>query len=137
MRENTNDMAPNDATIDIPLEPVSSRTPSTGMRSGSAAPITRSLTHESPNEKDSHHSHFGRRVKKLDSKGEPLGRVGYDGEEDYVNRVGQIYYKILHFSIVTRYFIYVLPLALCIAVPIIVGSTVATDAKIGGVRIVW
>ncbi|KAF4306833.1 Mechanosensitive ion channel MscS [Botryosphaeria dothidea] len=137
LRDNPSDMAPNDATIDIPLEPVTSRTPSsTGMRSGSAAPITQIPTTETPNEKSGHH-HFGRRVKKLDSKGEPLGTVGYDGEEDYINRVGRIYYKILNFSIITRYFIYVLPLALCIAVPIIVGATVATDAKIGGVRIVW
>lgn len=137
LRDNPNDMAPNDATIDIPLEPVVSRTPSsTGMRQGSAAPITQIATHESPNEKEGHR-HFGRRIKKSTSKGDPIGTVGYDGEEDYINRVGRIYYKILHFSIITRYFIYVLPLALCIAVPIIVGATVATDAKIGGVRIVW
>ena len=40
-------------------------------------------------------------------------------------------------SIVTRYFVYVLPLALIIAVPVIVGATVAKDAELGGVRIVW
>ncbi|KAL1640834.1 hypothetical protein SLS58_006657 [Diplodia intermedia] len=135
LRDNPNDMAPNDATIDIPLEPVVSRSPSTGMRNGSVAPITKIATHEEPNEKSGHQ--FGRRIKKLPSKGEATGKIGYDGEEDYINRVGKIYYKILHFSIITRYFIYVLPLALCIAVPIIVGATVAQDAKIGGVRIVW
>ncbi|KAF4545065.1 Serine threonine protein kinase [Lasiodiplodia theobromae] len=136
LRDNPNDMPPNDATIDIPLETVVSRTPSTGMRSGSVAPITKMATHEEPNEKEGATHHYGRRVKKLD-KGERTGKIGYDGEEDYINRVGKIYFKILHFSIITRYFIYVLPLALCIAVPIIVGATAAQDAKIGGVRIVW
>ncbi|KAH0085288.1 hypothetical protein KCU96_g10390, partial [Aureobasidium melanogenum] len=63
--------------------------------------------------------------------------VGYDGEEDTLNRMGRIYNKILNFSIVTRYFVYVSPLALCIAVPIIVGATAAQNAKIGGVPIVW
>lgn len=63
--------------------------------------------------------------------------VGYDGEEDTLNRMGRIYNKILNFSIVTRYFVYVSPLALCIAVPIIVGATAAPHAKIGGVPIVW
>lgn len=63
--------------------------------------------------------------------------VGYDGEEDTLNRMGRIYNKILNFSIVTRYFVYVSPLALCIAVPIIVGATAAPNAKIGGVPIVW
>ena len=63
--------------------------------------------------------------------------VGYDGEEDTLNRMGRIYNKILNFSIITRYFVYVSPLALCIAVPIIVGATAAPNAKIGGVPIVW
>lgn len=63
--------------------------------------------------------------------------VGYDGEEDTLNRMGRIYNKILNFSIVTRYFVYVTPLALCIAVPIIVGALVSSTPKIGGVPIVW
>ena len=60
-----------------------------------------------------------------------------DNGQDTLNRMGKIYNKILNFSIVTRYFIYVLPLALAIAVPIAVGATVAMDARIGGVRILW
>lgn len=64
-------------------------------------------------------------------------QVGYDGEEDTLNRMGRIYNKILNFSIITRYFVYVSPLALCIAIPIIIGATSAPHAKIGGVPIVW
>jgi hypothetical protein len=51
--------------------------------------------------------------------------------------MGEIYTAILNFSVVTRYFLYVLPLAAIIAVPIVVGATAAKGAKIGGVRIVW
>jgi hypothetical protein len=50
---------------------------------------------------------------------------------------GKIYDKIWRFSIITRYFLYVAPLALCIAVPIVIGATTAKEAAIGGVRIVW
>jgi len=65
------------------------------------------------------------------------GGVGYDGEEDAITTMGKVYKKILNFSIITRYLVYVLPLGLCIAIPIIVGATAAPGAKIGGVRIVW
>jgi hypothetical protein len=84
-----------------------------------------------------HRGERGRRRMKVNSKGQPMGRVGADGEEDTMTKMGQIYAKIIGFSIITRYFLYVLPLALVIALPIIFGATVAQDAKIGGVRIVW
>lgn len=79
--------------------------------------------------------HGRRRIQKLDSKASGAD-TGDDGENT-LNRMGKIYNKILNFSIVTRYFIYVLPLALAIAVPIVVGATVAMGARIGGVRILW
>ena len=43
----------------------------------------------------------------------------------------------MNFSIVTRYILYVLPLAILIAIPIIIGATAAQHAALGGVRIVW
>ncbi|KAF1812813.1 hypothetical protein P152DRAFT_396145 [Eremomyces bilateralis CBS 781.70] len=76
-----------------------------------------------------------RRLRKMDSQGQPIPEA--EEETDRITRMGRIYYKILNFSIVTRYFIYVLPLALAIAIPIIVGATAAKKAKLGGVRIVW
>lgn len=54
-----------------------------------------------------------------------------------MTQMGKIYNKILNFSIITRYFVYVLPLALLIAVPIVVGATAAEKSKLGGVRVVW
>lgn len=64
-------------------------------------------------------------------------RQGQDGEEEILTQMGKIYEKIFNFSVVTRYFLYVLPLALMIALPIIIGATAAPKSRIGGVRIVW
>lgn len=74
----------------------------------------------------------GRRKAAKDKKG-----TEGDGEEDALNRMGHIYNKILNFSIVTRYFLYVLPLAVLIAVPIIIGATAARHAQMGCVHITW
>ncbi|OAL72095.1 serine/threonine protein kinase [Trichophyton violaceum] len=64
-------------------------------------------------------------------------RSATSDEDGTITRMGRFYNKILNFSVVTRYFIYVLPLALLFAVPIIVGAVAAPTASIGGVRIVW
>jgi len=76
---------------------------------------------------------LGHRVKKEKNQ----GRIGVDGELNTLNRMGRFYNKVFNFSIFTRYFMYILPLASCIAVPIVVGATAAQNARIGGVRIVW
>lgn len=76
----------------------------------------------------------GRRIKK---NGEATTKEGYYGEADRLNKIGRIYKKITEFSLLTRYLVYITPIALCIAVPIVVGATSAQTAAIGGVRIVW
>lgn len=63
--------------------------------------------------------------------------IGYDGEADTITRMGEIYNKILNFSIVTRYTLYIAPIALIIAVPIVIGATAAKNAKIGGIAMDW
>jgi small-conductance mechanosensitive channel len=60
-----------------------------------------------------------------------------DQEEGNLTPAGKLYKKIYNASVVVRYFIYVAPLALAIAAPIVVGATAAPGAKIGGVKIVW
>lgn len=57
--------------------------------------------------------------------------------EGTLNAAGRLYKRVYNSSVVIRYFIYVAPLALAIAIPIVVGATVAPGAKIGGVKIVW
>ena len=83
------------------------------------------------------HRHRGkRRVLKRRSEGKDL-RAVKDDDETALTRMGRLYQRILNFSIVTRYFIYVFPLGSCLAIPIIIGATSAKKARIGGVSIVW
>ncbi|EEP77335.1 predicted protein [Uncinocarpus reesii 1704] len=103
---------PHDASIDIPLAPVPSQP-----------------AESSPYEKK--HLFHGRRVVAAPSKHLQAP------EDGNLTQMGRFYNRILNFSVVTRYFIYVLPLALLIAIPIIIGATAAQNARIGGVKIVW
>lgn len=57
-----------------------------------------------------------RKVKKLDVR--PV-HVETNDEAVEVNRLGRVYKKIIHFSILTRYVVYILPVALLIAIPFI------------------
>ncbi|KAJ5105526.1 hypothetical protein NUU61_002873 [Penicillium alfredii] len=68
---------------------------------------------------------------------EAMGKPAESPEDGTLNRMGRIYQAILNFSIVTRYLIYVTPIAVLIAIPIIVGATAAKEARIGGVHIYW
>ena len=124
-------------TMDIPLTTVKTN------KSGGARKADRSLSNpqvgsqaSTENEKSSYFTrHAAGRRKAAKDKG--TGNKGEDGEEDTLTQMGRIYNKILNFSIITRYFVYVLPLAVLIAVPIIIGATAAQKSNIGGVRIVW
>lgn len=127
---------PNDATIDIPLTAVTSHTG--GRKADNNTQPPGYGAQDPPPKDDEKAGLFRRRVagrRKVVKKS--MGHTGDDGEEATLNQMGRLYDKILNFSVVTRYFVYVLPLALLIAVPIVVGATGAKKARIGGVRIVW
>lgn len=135
---------PNDATIDIPLTTVTSRG-QTGVRKADDTLSSSGYTSQ-PTSSNQHldekaglfHGHVAgrRRIKGKDSEG-GTGSAAYGEEEDTLTRMGKIYNKVMNFSIIARYFVYVLPLAAVIAVPIVIGATVAHNARLGGVRIVW
>ena len=122
---------PNDATIDIPLMTV------TTNGGGRRRADTQQSSTGSPNEKSSmFHRHPGGRRRKVKAGDTRNGRA--HDEEDTLTRLGVIYDKIMNFSIVTRYLLYVLPLALILTVPITIGATVAKDTTVnGGIRILW
>lgn len=136
---------PNDATIDIPLTKVNTHGSATGARRHDAtSPIhsnpSRDTSSDPMDEKYSHRPHFrtmpsgpGGRRKRLENRDDGKRRK----EEGTLNAVGRFYKKVYNFSVITRYFIYVAPVALAIAIPMIIGATVAQDATIGGVRLVW
>jgi hypothetical protein len=134
--EHDGTMATNDATIDIPLEPVQS-IGGGGLRSQSSTTgLQAERTNTSSEKKRSLWKPRGRRPKPED-RIKPKGKVGYDGEEDTINVMGKVYKKIRDFSTVTRYFLYVLPLAAIIAIPIIIDAVSPTHDKVGGVRLLW
>ncbi len=63
-----------------------------------------------------------------------------DGEETaHLNKMGQLYERILKYGTGTRYSIYILPVALILMIPVIVEATEVSSShpKIGGVRLVW
>jgi small-conductance mechanosensitive channel len=132
---------PNDVTINIPMTSVQNHNP-TGARKARASldSLTYKPSNDTPdqtsNEKSGHfirrETGLGRR-RKLEQKGLPQK----DEDDGTITSMGKIYEKILNFSVVTRYFLYVLPLALTIAIPIIIGATVATETTLAGVQITW
>ncbi|OAL39506.1 hypothetical protein AYO20_01376 [Fonsecaea nubica] len=130
---------PNDVTIDIPLTKVSTSGSATGARKADALSPSASQYNgeysEKMDEKQGHHFHRGPagRRRRLEDR----GRQSQAKEDGTLNAFGRFYKRVYNFSVLTRYFIYVAPLALAIAVPIIVGATVAPRARIGGVKILW
>lgn len=144
-------MAPNyqshDAAIDIPMQDIpleqvrtnASSNGNGGLRSHNKIADFQP-TNSGPDENEKHAFFRGRRARPDAQPVKGTGRVGYDGEEDTLTTMGKIYNKVFGFSIVTRYFLYVLPLGILIAVPIIVGASVGGEnnpPKLGGVPIVW
>jgi hypothetical protein len=129
---------PNDATIDIPLTTVNNHG-QTGARKADAtlSPSGYFPPTDVNNEKSGlfHHKHgvAGRR-KRRDTNGDGRRK---EEEEGTITQMGKIYSAILNFSVITRYFLYVLPVGILIAVPIVIGATAAPKARLGGVRIVW
>lgn len=108
-------------TTNIPLQTVVSHTP----------------TQSSPtNEKSGGTGMFSRGGRRklaiVDSRtGAPLPPRPHE-EKTALNRMGRIYTKILNYSIITRYMIYVAPVALLLAIPIILSQTGTITGSIGG-----
>ena len=123
---------PNDATISIPMSNVSNG--KTGARK--TDPYTPATT-GAPEQLNEKAGFYQRHVAGRRRKEARTAKKNSEGEEEIITQMGMIYNKILNFSVVTRYFLYVLPLATIIAIPIIIGATAAQNATLGGVRIVW
>ena len=120
---------PNDARIDIPLSKVETKT---GARRVSNEKSNFGASEQGINAKT---GFYQRHVAGRRKAAKKTGQKEEDGE--MLTQMGHIYNKILNFSIVTRYFLYVLPVAFIISIPIIIGATAAQNATLGGVRIVW
>lgn len=113
-----------DRTNDIPLQRVVSHTPS---------PTSEEKQSEKGNMFNGFSTRGRRQVARVDSRtGAPLPPQEVAGQEKTaLNKMGRIYTKILNYSIVTRYMIYVAPIALLLAIPIILSQTKVITGSIG------
>jgi hypothetical protein len=123
---------------DIPLTTVRTASSTGARKAGDEAFIQQQSTFKDDEEKGMFNRGPGgrRRIKKISSKPK---RVGTDGEEVAVNGLGRFYHKVVNFSIVTRYLVYVAPIALLIAAPIIIYAVLDPTAVFAstGVRVIW
>ncbi|KAF4980923.1 hypothetical protein FZEAL_3168 [Fusarium zealandicum] len=115
-----------DMTEGIQLTTVKSNA-STGHRKAEM-PHQGSFDSASMHEKEKsghHHGHRGRR--KL---GESHLTRSNTGDEASLNAMGKLYNKIIGFSVVTRYLVYVVPVGLLLAVPLIVLSAIGKKEEL-------
>lgn len=74
------------------------------------------------------HTHAGRRKAK-EAEG-PTRQGTFASDEFSLNAMGRLYNKIVGFSVVTRYLVYVVPVAVLLAIPLIVLAAVDPDQEI-------
>ncbi|KAK8086846.1 mechanosensitive ion channel [Apiospora phragmitis] len=115
----------------IPLAPVRSTASSTGARKPSQGlPTMESVAPTTSNEKQGFF-HRGRR------RAKPAGPARSDtlsNNDISVNAMGRIYNKIIGFSALTRYLVYIVPVGIILAVPLIViAVTDNVDTPVGKV----
>lgn len=83
----------------------------------------------------------GRRRKARNRRGNNVenheGEHGAEGEGENITRLRRIYRAVINSSLIVRYMIYITPIAILIAIPIIVGATATRYATIGGVSLYW
>jgi hypothetical protein len=119
-RDGFQPLNPADATINIPLDDV---TQDGGQHAQFAS--------GSPSKSEEKKGHGFRGKRRSLKASLSTGKVGYDGEQDTINKMGQFYDMLLKSSIIVRYLIYIVPLGICFAIPMIIGATVAQGATIG------
>lgn len=122
------------ADVGIPLQAVRSNVSSTGARKPqtTAASAGRISSLSPVDEKDGILPGQGGRRKRMNTG---INRKGTGGSDDVaLNAMGRIYTKIVGFSVITRYMVYVAPVGLLLAVPLIVLPVTGhhDDVYVGG-----
>jgi hypothetical protein len=100
----------------IPLSTVKSNASTGARKAGMPAMSSGS---DSNNEKSGNMNFRGGRRRQL-TGGEGDGKSTRSGDEARLNFMGRLYFKIINFSIVTRYLVYILPVAILLAIPVVV-----------------
>jgi hypothetical protein len=127
---------------DIPLTTVRSNSSSRGVRRAAddgISPID--FAQQNSFSQDREKAHFFNRVagRRKIAKDDPstIRRVNSDDETTSLTTMGKIYDKVVNFSTITRYMVYVIPVGFVLAVPIVITAVATPNAFIGGVRMVW
>jgi hypothetical protein len=112
--------------MDIPLDSMPRRSQSShggARRPGEGTDLPPDLSQSTTmnSEKKSFFKHKkGVAGRRKDPKAVQPLRRGTDGEEVSVNTIGRFYKKVVNFSIITRYFVYILPVSLILVIPTII-----------------
>lgn len=107
---------------------------STGARKANMAHS--SSVDSTAGEKEHHHQHnpFHRHRGRRQRKDDSLGRKEIKGEDEEggakLNFMGRLYYKIISFSVVSRYLVYIIPVAFFLAIPLVVLPVMGKREKI-------
>jgi hypothetical protein len=136
----SNQSSYNNMETDIPLTTIRSNGSSTGARRAvddGISPIDFPPQKSFPQDREK--AGFFNRVagRRKVVKNDQMRRVNSDDEGTSLTTMGKIYDKIVNFSTITRYMVYVIPVGLVLAVPVVITATIAQNARIGGVRMVW
>lgn len=125
------------------------------MQHSEEIPMTKVRTHNStnwnsnPNGEDSMYKQETRKEAPLNDSPQggmagrrKLAKVNSRGEHEHhkdahLTTMGRFYNKFVGFSVVTRYLVYVVPVAGVLAIPIALGATTATETRIAGMRLLW
>lgn len=113
---------------DIPLHPVKSNASSTGARKASQG-VTTGLEALEPQTSNEKRGLFHRTAGRRRAKGtEPPKRTNSYGSDEFsLNFMGRLYNTIIGFSVVTRYLVYIVPVGLLLAVPLILLPLIKHD----------
>lgn len=121
-------------TEDIQLTPVRSNV-SAGVRKPDMAHSSSVDTAQQEKQNGQHQNrfrrHLGRRQKKEDTLGRKDTGDPDDGEGASLNFMGRLYYKIIGWSVVSRYLVYIVPVGLVLAVPLIVMPLTGANYTVG------
>ncbi|KAI0121579.1 Mechanosensitive ion channel-domain-containing protein [Hypoxylon sp. NC0597] len=115
---------------EIPLTQVRSNASSTGARKpnqGTATGFSVENQNAPDNEKHSFFHRGRRRARKNDPSNE---NDNLASDEASLNAMGRLYNKIIHASVVTRYLVYIVPIAVLLAVPLVVIPATGNREKI-------
>lgn len=77
----------------------------------------------------------GRRKTTDDLSSQDAKRLGDDGEEDALTQIGNFFYKVHELSYITRYALYILPVAGILSIPLALCDTIYKNARAGNIRL--